>query len=473
MKCFISTSLFLFAVLTNVIAGTNGYDIKVKVNGISQGMFQLANYYGDKQYLKDSARVDSKGLVIFKGENPLERGIYLVVSPDKKYFEIIVDEVQSFSLETDTTDFVKSMLVKGSEENRIFYEYLNFLTPKGKQVAKLNEQIKALEGEAKKDEEKIKELKEQITAIDKEVIAYKKEIPRKYPESFVAMFLKAMEEPEIPEAPILDNGRQDSTFKFRYYKAHYWDNINFSDDRILRTPIYHNKLKKFVENLALQMPDSINSTADIVLKKAKAGHPELFKYSLWWVTNTYERSKIMCMDAVFVHMVENYYKKGDAYWIDSLQLEKIVKRSDQLALSLCGKVVKNVVMKDAAMKDASLYNVKAKYTVMFIWDPDCGHCKKETPKLLETYHKLKPKGLEIYAICTDVDFEKWQAFIKEKNLDWINVWDPYNTTNFRHIFDVYSTPVVYILNDKKEIIAKRIGVEQIEEILEKQFEFHD
>ncbi len=176
------------------------------------------------------------------------------------------------------------------------------------------------------------------------------------------------------------------------------------------------------------------------------------------------------MDAVFVYMTDNYYKKGDAYWVDSLQLQKIIKRSDQLKPTLIGKVAPDLKMKDAYLKDISLHGVKAKYTLLFIWDPECGHCKKEAPKLLELYNKIKTKGVEVYAVCTGVDHEKWQKFVDENNLKWINVWDPYNTTNFRHIYDVYSTPILYILDENKKIVAKRIGVEQIEEIIEKDTE---
>ena len=470
-RVILSTFLFFaVSILQSFGLGKDGYSIQVKVSGIKEGMFQLANYYGDKQYLKDSCKIDEKGIIVFKGDEKLEGGIYMVITPEKKYFEIIIDKEQKFSLETDTTDFIKFMKIKGSEENTIFYEYLNFLNPRGKEASDLSEKMKGLDTTSKKAE--IAVIKEKMQKIDNEVKDYKKLLQSKYPGSFVAMFLKAMDEIEIPEPPVLENGKIDSTFKFRYYKDHYWDNLDLSDERIVRTPIYHGKLNRYMENLTIPMPDSINATADIILEKVKK-NSELFKYTLWWITNTYERSKIMGMDAVFVHMTDNYYKKGDAYWVDSLQLQKIIKRSDQLKPILIGKIAPDLKMKDGNMKEIPLHSVKAKHTILFIWDPDCGHCKKEAPKLLEVYKKLKSKGLEVYAVCSAVDLEKWQKFITENNLNWINVWDPYNTTNFRHIYDVYSTPIVYLLDENKEIIAKRIGVEQIEEIIEKEAELSE
>ena len=33
----------------------------------------------------------------------------------------------SFSIETDSSNFAGTMKIKGSEENRLFYEYINFI----------------------------------------------------------------------------------------------------------------------------------------------------------------------------------------------------------------------------------------------------------------------------------------------------------------------------------------------------------
>jgi hypothetical protein len=62
--------------------------------------------------------------------------------------------------------------------------------------------------------------------------------------------------------------------------------------------------------------------------------------------------------------------------------------------------------------------------------------------------------------------DEWKKFIDEHHFDWINVWDKYNFTNFRNLYDIYSTPTIYILDKNKKIIAKRIGVDQIEKFIQ-------
>ena len=53
----------------------------------------------------------------------------------------------------------------------------------------------------------------------------------------------------------------------------------------------------------------------------------------------------------------------------------------------------------------------------------------------------------------------------DKKLDWINVYDGVHYNNLKDKYDIYSTPVIYILDKDKRIKAKRIDVEQIKSII--------
>ena len=114
------TLTIIFAIISTLsfAGGNDGHEIKVTINTLKENeTCQLAYYYGNKQYIKDSAKVNSKGQVVFKGEEKLPQGVYLFVLPNKSYFDFIVDEPQHMSIVSDTTNFVKNMQVKGSKEN--------------------------------------------------------------------------------------------------------------------------------------------------------------------------------------------------------------------------------------------------------------------------------------------------------------------------------------------------------------------
>jgi thiol-disulfide isomerase/thioredoxin len=116
-----------------------------------------------------------------------------------------------------------------------------------------------------------------------------------------------------------------------------------------------------------------------------------------------------------------------------------------------------------------LYSVNADFIILVFWDVDCGHCQKEIPKLIKLYNELKldKKDVKVYSVYTLHEGDKYLKYIADNGLkDWINVYDGAHINNVTVKYDVYSTPVIYILDKNKKIKAKRIGVEQIKDIIE-------
>jgi len=144
-----------------------------------------------------------------------------------------------------------------------------------------------------------------------------------YPTTLLARMFKATKEPEVPDKlPLKADGSVDSSYKYYYFKDHYWDNINIADEALLRTPIYHNKLETYFNNIIVQHPDTIIKEIDKILAKA-AANKETFKYVLWWLTYNYETSKVMGFDKIFVYLADNYYKTGKAYWLSESSTQKL------------------------------------------------------------------------------------------------------------------------------------------------------
>jgi thiol-disulfide isomerase/thioredoxin len=106
----------------------------------------------------------------------------------------------------------------------------------------------------------------------------------------------------------------------------------------------------------------------------------------------------------------------------------------------------------------SLSGVKAKYTLLIFWDPTCGHCTKEIPAVDSVLKSaLKNKDIKVFAVKTEGPENKWTEFIEKNSLKkWLHVYDPERKSNYRSTYDVYSTPVIYVLDEKKIIKAKRI-----------------
>ena len=278
-------------------------------------------------------------------------------------------------------------------------------------------------------DQKIK-LQNEIKEIDKKVKSYQNKFLNDNSDKFFSKIILATTEIEIPKAPLDSTGNPDKNFAYLFYKKHFWDNIDFSDERMLRTPIFFNKMDQYLEKLTAKHPDSIIASADILVEKSRA-NDKMFEYVVSYITSTYERSKIMGMDAVFVHMVENYYITNQCNWVDSTELVKIADRVQKIAPNLIGRKASEFqdaygrpFMKDTLGIIHTLNEINAKYTVLVFFGPTCGHCKKEIPKIKHNVDSLISIGYDIktFAVATEFDKKEWKKFINDqKTGDWIKM----------------------------------------------------
>lgn len=446
---------------------TKGYEIKITIKNSKDSMLYLANYYGKNQYLKDSAIANKNypGVFTFKGDETLPGGIYLLATQNKvKLMEFIIDENQHFSFESDTTDVLKNIVVKNCPENLSFFDYIKNITSKQIELNQINSDIKKAETEHNSD--LAKSLKDKLKQKSTEFQDYTLGFIEKNPKSLFSKVLSVNRDIDIPAYPTLPDGSVDSTFGWKYYKANYWMYTDLVDDRLIRTPVFHAKLQRYFDNVIVQDNDSIKFEADKILEIVRPNE-EMFKYVMWWLTNFYETSKVMGHDEIFVYLVEKYYMTNQCWWVTPSTLESLNKRATQLKTVLIGAKAPELIMPDTNNVFTSFYSIKKKYTLLWFWDPDCGHCKVETPKLKDFYNKYKDSlSIEVFAVSMDQDLERWKKYIRDNQLIWINVGGNTANIDFHKVYDLYSSPVLYVLDKDKKILAKRIAVGDLEDFFE-------
>jgi len=103
--------------------------------------------------------------------------------------------------------------------------------------------------------------------------------------------------------------------------------------------------------------------------------------------------------------------------------------------------------------------------LIYFYDPDCGHCKKETPKLKKFYDETD-YDVEVFAVSADTSMTKMRDYITELDLKWISVNGPRTYVGpYSKLYDALTTPTLYVLDEKKKIIAKKIPAERLEEFI--------
>ena len=453
--------LILFLIISYSFVGQQ--NLEFKIQGLSDTTVFLARYFGDKLYYADTT-ISKNEKVVFN-KKKLVGGIYALVCPNSKYFEFIVAD-EDLEMETALDDFNGKMKVIKSENNKLFYDYIRFLGSMKQKASTL-----------KPDNElQRQELDSLVKSYQKNNILNK--------ELLSAKVLAMSVEPTIP-----NEISSNDSLRYRFFLEHYWDHIDVTDNRIVHTPVYHKKLDFFFKKMIPQIPDTICKYAYELINQMDETS-DLFKYTVHHLTYKYETSNIMGMDAVFVCMAKQYYCPADnskAFWLDSTKLVDLCEKADKTFPLLIGKKAPRLILADTSEKKwIDFYSLRNKYNLLVFWDPDCGHCKKEIPKLTKLYKDFQNMDIDIefIAIGTNLENEKWRKFIKEKKLEWVNISDfpeanenakqyiyekrltTLESLNFRLTYDIFSTPQIYLVDREKKIIGKKLNALSLGRMIE-------
>ena len=440
---------------------TGGYRIEVEIQHFTNDTLELGYYFGKSQFLKDTTVID-KGKFVFQGEETLEPGVYLlVIPPDNKFIHVLVSaDQQRFSLSFDLDNIINSAHFKGSQENDIYYAYLRDLEERRPRADELKKLM--VEDSLKKDT-----YKAELAKIDEEVKKIQGEVLKKYPDSFTSMLIAANQELDVPDYLELPEADRKQA-QYEYYRAHYFDHFDLNDPRAMRSGLIQTKVDFYIQKLTYQIPDSQSVAIDYLLAKMDK-NPEAFQYYLVYFLNEAAKSKRMGMDAVYVHLVDNYYSKGRATWMEKEQLDKLIAQAESLRPTLIGKIAPDLTFTKENGEQVSIHGIKSDYTVLFFWDPECGHCKKQTPFVVDFYKAYKDKGVEVLAICTKTgaDISSCWSTIKERGMDiWVNAADQYLKNRYKTIYDVKTTPQIFILDKDKKILIKKIAGEDLAMVMD-------
>ena len=462
-------SIFTLVLLTiSILSSAQKYKIEFKIDGLSDTTVYLGNFFGESTYVKDTARVNKKGECIFDGNKELEEGNYFLVLNKTRLFDFLVGEDKFFKLTTSTEDYLENLKVEGDIENKIFIEDMKFNAERNKEARPYVEIIQ----DSLKSDEEIAAARAGLDKINEKVVAHQNEIISQHPDLLISRIFKANKRIDIPETP---EGEDESEFGYKYMKAHYWDNFDLGDPAMLRMsrPIYKEKVENYFNRMILPQPDSVLKEVDrlaILSKKTQ----DTYKYFIWKVTLLYQNPTIMGLDEVFVKLVDKYFETGEMDFWANAQLKKNLKeRADQLRLSLIGKTAPNMIMMDKNKQMKSMYALPNKYTVIYFFDPDCGHCKKETPKLVNFYNTTK-YDVGVFAVSADTSMVKMTDYINKMKMPWTTVNGPRTSTgSYHNSYDANTTPTLYVLDEKKKIIAKKIPAERLEDFLTQYEKFHN
>lgn len=438
--------------------------IEVFAEGIPAGKIKLVGVFGDQNFLADSAIVDASGHFIIRRKNQLPAGYYYFLLPNGKNFAMMNDQNEQFiTLRTNAKDFAANMQVTGSLNTDLLYQNARFQAQQEPELNQLSATLKANpSGSAA-----FTAAKSRQDALLADRKKHLDEIFSKYPNALFTKFKIAGQNPEFIEYR-KKNGDIDTIRQLASYRGRWWNGVDFTDERLLRTPVISNKLRRYIKELTPQRPDSLIAVSDELIRKVLPYKP-YFQYFANWIAMQYENTKTTVMDgeAVYVHIVNNFFTNELAFWDKPENLEKLRKHVWEMEASLMGKKGPDVVAKNQYGYNKSIYEITAPIVVVFMFSPDCEHCQKDADKIQEIYEKWKPRGVEFFGIAVNTTEAEWKPFIEKHKFSFTNVFDPTNLAIYAKYY-VDITPELYILNKDRIIVAKNLHADQLEAVFEKE-----
>ena len=219
--------------------------------------------------------------------------------------------------------------------------------------------------------------------------------------------------------------------------THFWDGIEDFDGPTDENPVLAAQLDFYFDKMVAPLPDSITMEIDRLMERTDF-NPDLRDFILWHLLEKYRHPEYMTQDQVFVYLYDRYFSHLEIKDLNAANLAMIREKAERLRrLALFQSAP------DINIGDSNLQSVESNFTALFFFDHDCDVCKLERQDL----DSIVEQHPEIRVLAIDM------------NTDDARVDELYD------LYDIETTPLIYVLDRDKRIIAKKIRAKQIPLVL--------
>ena len=220
--------------------------------------------------------------------------------------------------------------------------------------------------------------------------------------------------------------------------THFWDGIEAFDGPTDKNPILASQLDFYFDKLVVPLPDSITLEISRLIERTES-NTDLRDFILWHLLEKYHHPEYMSQDQVFVWLYDQYFSQLEIKDLNDANLTMIREKAERLRRLALFNIAPNIQLNDST----DLQSIESEYTVLFFYDHDCDVCQQE---MLDLDTVAERHEITVLAI--------------DMNTNDIRVDVLYD------LYDIETTPLIYVLDRDKRIIAKKIRARQIPLIIQ-------
>ncbi len=449
--------LFLCLVTTFIYCSISlGYSLEVQINGLENETIIIGHHYGADNKIIGDIELNKKGRGSLSEQDILSPGLYFIMLPSKKYIEFLVNREQDLYIFLDIKNIQNSLIITGSEDSKLYNKYQKQMYEFQQISNNYQEKIK----EFKYNNDSSAKYKMKVKNLDSLKISYTKKLVNENPGTFTSILLKATLLPEFPHEyqRIEKNLHESFLEKLNFYRTHYFDNIDLTDERLVNTPILYTKVYHYFDRILQQDPGIVILEIDKFIKKIESS-TLLYKFTLSLFWDMYSTQKEM--EPVVLHLAKDYYLAGKTPWVDQDFLNHVNDKVERINNMSVGKKIKNEVFISWGNDTISLNDLENKQTILYFWMSTCNYCKIVTPKIIQLITERNLQVLAIYSGNKDEMIES--AYEYPKN--WVNVYYPGSLKDLETNYDLINIPTIHLVEKDWVLKNKHLSIHELEDFI--------
>lgn len=261
--------------------------------------------------------------------------------------------------------------------------------------------------------------------------------------------------PEIP--PMMTDPQQRAS----YYVAHYWDGYVLTDTSFIRSEDTEQLFADFIGALQYAGPGESSVALKRMMCRMEADSTAYDRFCLLSEKYLYDPNSPMRNEDYYIPVLEQMVASKRLSGMDKIRPADRLKQAHKNRPGMTATDFGYVTPKGKAGR---MSRIKAAYTLLFFYDPDCSNCRKYEQILSEmpAFVEMQEKGtLRVLAVYPDDNEEEWLLKSSGMPQGWIVGWNKQGDIRSKVLYEIRATPTLYLLDKQKRIILKDASLEQV------------
>jgi len=148
--------------------------------------------------------------------------------------------------------------------------------------------------------------------------------------------------------------------------------------------------------------------------------------------------------------------------LDQKLSNTLERRIQQASNFRKGNIVPDIIIPDSSGNKIELNKIESERTLIIFYASWCPHCQTLLPQIYDLYKNQEEKIFEVLAVSIDTSRVDWLDFVRNNNLNWLNVsdlegWDGKATMDYF----IYATPTMFLIDKQLKLIAKSSSIDEL------------